>query len=228
MVFDYPLQLLRLVRLRAVATVFVLVVALVSALVLVLGWQANRLSASDTEQLIRAQSIKTDLLRADAIATNAFLVGGLESSTQRAAYDAALTSVTEQIAAAAEAQPADQAVLARLNTAVLDYASTMELARANNRQGLPVGSAYLRQASSDLRSTVLPLTDALVNANADRAVSSMGSQHPWVLAVLGLLALAGLLVANRWIARRFRRRGKGRATGGAVFGAAGPGLRRTA
>jgi hypothetical protein len=173
--------------------------------VLVLGWDANRAAAADTEQLIRAQALKVELLRADALATNAFLVGGLESPDQRAAYDDALTAVTEGIAAAAEAQPADREVLARLNSAVLGYASTMELARANNRQGLPVGGAYLRQASSELRSSALPLTDALVTANSERAESAMSGQHPWLLVWPALLAIVVLLVVNRWIAVRFRR-----------------------
>jgi hypothetical protein len=194
-----------LARLRVASAVVVLVATVVSAVVLVVGWDANRAAAADTEQLIRAQAIKTDLLRADALATNAFLVGGLESATQRSAYDDALTSVTEGITAASEAQPADQVVLARLNAAVLAYASTMELARANNRQGLPVGGAYLRQASGELRSTALPLTDALVAANAERAESAMDGQHPWLLVLPAALAVVLLFLVNRWIAARFRR-----------------------
>ncbi len=195
-----------LTRLRTLVTVTVLVAAVCSAVVLVLGWDANRSAAADTEQLIRAQAIKTDLLRADALATNAFLVGGLESADQRGAYDDALASVTEGIAAAATAQPADEQVLARLNGAVLDYASTIELARANNRQGLPVGSAYLQQASSGLRATALPLVDVLVEANADRAESAMAGQHPWLLIWPAALAVGLLLLVNRWVAERFRRR----------------------
>ncbi|NHA68890.1 hypothetical protein [Phycicoccus flavus] len=194
-----------LVRLRALSAAVVLLATALSALLLVLGWTANRAAAADTEQLIRAQSVKTDLLRADALATNAFLVGGQESPASRAAYDDALTSVTETIAAAARAQPADQQVLARLNADVLDYASTMELARANNRQGLPVGSAYLRDASGMLRSDLLPLTDALVTANSDRAEGAMGGQHPVLLVLVALVPLAVLLVVNQWLAGRFRR-----------------------
>ena len=47
---------------------------------------------ADTNQLIRVQQIQTNLLIADATATNAFLVGGLEPPAQRAQYDAALTA----------------------------------------------------------------------------------------------------------------------------------------
>ncbi len=39
---------------------------------------------ADTAQLIRVQQIQTNLLIADATATNAFLVGGLEPPAQRA------------------------------------------------------------------------------------------------------------------------------------------------
>ncbi len=41
-------------------------------------WQANGRAADNTEQLVRVQKIQSSLLRADALATNAFLVGGLE------------------------------------------------------------------------------------------------------------------------------------------------------
>ncbi len=42
---------------------------------------------ADTAQLIRVQKIQSNLLSADATATNAFLVGGLAPPAQRAAYD---------------------------------------------------------------------------------------------------------------------------------------------
>ena len=58
---------------------------------LTLSWQAApQRPAADTDQLIRVQAIQTNLLRADADATNAFLVGGLEPAEQRAAYDDAI------------------------------------------------------------------------------------------------------------------------------------------
>ena len=108
------------------------------------------------------QTIETDLLVADANATNTFLVGGLESPQRRAAYDAALAEVAGLVSQAAQAQPADADALAALNAHVLDYAGLVEAARANNRQGLPVGAQYLRQASNGLRADALPVADALV------------------------------------------------------------------
>ena len=50
------------------------------------AFSLSRAEAS-ARQLIRVQKIQTDLLTADATATNAFLIGGLERPAQRATYD---------------------------------------------------------------------------------------------------------------------------------------------
>ena len=195
-----------LTRLRLVAVVVCLVFGALTALQLTLSWQANRTAAADTEQLIRVQAIKTNLLRADALATNAFLIGGLEPAEQRAAYDDAIDQSVQSITEAARAQPADEAALTALSSAVLDYTGDMELARANNRQGLPVGGAYLRQASGELRSTALPIVDELVAANSTRARDAMGAHQPLLVLLPALVAVLLLWLVNRWIGRRFRRR----------------------
>ncbi len=193
-------------RLRLGAIVVCLLFGALTALQLTLSWQANRTAAADTEQLIRVQGIKTSLLRADALATNAFLIGGLEPAEQRAAYDAAIDQTVRAITDAADAQPADRAALNALSSTVLDYVGDMELARANNRQGLPVGGAYLRKASSELRSTALPIVDQLVDANSTRTTEAMGAHHPWLVLLPALVAVALLWLVNRWIGRRFHRR----------------------
>ena len=59
-----------------------------------------------------------------------------------------MSSTSSLIAEAAQAQPADAEALAALNQQVVSYAATIEQARANNRQGLPVGAQYLRNASA--------------------------------------------------------------------------------
>jgi len=134
-----------------------------------LAYSLTRAEA-DTAQLVRVQQIQTNLLTADATATNAFLVGGLEPAAQRAQYDSALTTTSAMIAQAADAQPADAEALAALNQQVLAYAGAIEQARANNRQGLPVGAQYLRSASAQLRAEALPIADNLVAANVARSL----------------------------------------------------------
>src|SRR5690606_7355481 len=84
------------------------------------GLQAQAMIRADanTAQLIRVQTIQTDLLTADATVSNAFLVGGLEPAEQRQRYDRAIEAVNRLIAEAAQAQPADAEALAALNTRV--------------------------------------------------------------------------------------------------------------
>ncbi|MFC7505103.1 hypothetical protein ACFQRR_23825, partial [Nocardioides sp. GCM10030258] len=177
-----------------------------SALIQFGAWQSDGRAADDTEQLVRVQEIKSSLLRADALATNAFLVGGLEDPDQRKEYDAALSSVLTEIANAAESQPADREVLAALNVEVADYATAVAQARNNNRLGYPIGAEYLRGASKELRSDAIPLIDNMVTANTERTEDAMAGQHPIWLVLLGLAVLVVLVWLNRELAKHFHRR----------------------
>jgi hypothetical protein len=195
-------------RLRLLSLLVVVAGVLVALLgALTFSYLAVSLSRAqaDAAQLIRVQKIQSNLLSADATATNAFLVGGLEPPAQRAVYDQALSSTSSLIVEASQAQPADAAALSALNQQVVSYAATIEQARANNRQGLPVGAQYLRNASAELRSTALPILDNLVSSNAARAADDMDARIGYVLPAISLLALIGLIVGQIWLARRFRR-----------------------
>ncbi len=186
----------------SVAVVF----AVVSALVQFVGWQSDGRAADDTEQLLRVQEVKTSLLRADALATNAFLKGGLEDPAQRKEYDAAIDGVLEDVADAAEAQPADRKALAALNVEVTEYTTGVAQGRDNNRQNFPIGAEYLSTASANLRAGALPILDELIKANQQRAEDAMAGQHPIWLLLLGVVVLVALVWLNRELARHFRRR----------------------
>lgn len=162
-------------------------------------------AGDNATQLVRIQAIQSQLLRADALATNAFLVGGQETVDQRAGYDAAIREADQLLIAAARAQSADETALAELNDEIIGYVATMEQARAANRQGFPVGAAYLASASTDLRSETMPILDELVDANQDRVGQETGDVNYVLPLLLGLLAIAALVVAGRWHSRRFRR-----------------------
>lgn len=197
-------------RMRLWAAVLVVVGLLVS---LAGGWTylavdgALTRADANAAQLVRLAELQTSLVRADADATNAFLVGGLEPPEQRADYDAAMATVTDRITRAAEAQPADGTVLAQLNTTVMAYANGVELARAANRQGLPVGSQYLRNASADLRADALPALAALIDANEARVAAEFrAAGNGWLLVVgVGLAGLLAVVLASRWLAGRTHR-----------------------
>ena len=197
-------QRLRLLSLGVV--VVGLVIGVIGALIFTYLAVSLSRAKADTAQLIRVQKIQSNLLSADATATNAFLVGGLEPPAQRAAYDQAMSSTSSLIAEAAQAQSADGTALAALNQQVLSYAGMIEQARANNRQGLPIGAQYLRNASAQLRSDALPILNNLVSANATRATDEMKAGAGYIVLVIALLGLGGVIAAQVWLARRFKRK----------------------
>jgi hypothetical protein len=190
-------------------TVAVLVAGVVFGLVggAAFALQARALSNAEANaaQLVRVQQIQTDLLGADATLTNAFLVGGLEPAAQRERYRSLISETSELIAAAADAQPADAVALAALNDDVVSYAATIERARANNREGFPVGAQYLRTASAGLRADALPILDTLVTVNAQRAADEMDARPGWWFEGIGVALLVGLVLIMVWVARTFRR-----------------------
>ncbi|QNE18910.1 hypothetical protein F1D05_14570 [Kribbella qitaiheensis] len=168
---------------------------------------ALKRAEANTSQLVRIQAIHTNLVSANADATNAFLVGGLEPPAQRQHFVDSMAQASKLIAEAATAQPADQAVLGQLNATLLTYQGLVEQARANNRQGLPIGSQYLKDASAALQNDSLPLLNALVSANEDRVgteFNGIGKGNLWLI-VGGLITLLVLGFALYWLAKRTHR-----------------------
>jgi hypothetical protein len=173
------------------------------------GWEASSLSAerSDAAQLVRLQRIHTNLVQADANATNAFLVGGLEPAGSRTAYENGIALASTTLADAAAHDPGDAAALGEINDALSRYTGLVESARANNRQGFPVGVAYVKQASNLLHDTMLPKLVTLVESAQQRvsdaySSSSSASAGLWIGA---LLALSATISVAGWLASKTRR-----------------------
>jgi hypothetical protein len=159
------------------------------------------------EQLVRIQAIRTNLVKADANATNAFLVGGLEPPAVRDAYTDGITTTARTLAEASGAQSDDAAALERVNRVLTEYTGLIEAARANNRQGFPIGAAYLRQASRVLRDDALPTLATLVQVEQHRVDDSTSAADTArdVLVVLLVLALLALVVPQVYLSRKTRR-----------------------
>ncbi|WP_319447257.1 MULTISPECIES: hypothetical protein [unclassified Mycobacterium] len=142
-----------------------------------------------------AQKLYAALSAADAAASSAYLSGGLQTAPMRTRYQQALadaaSALTDATAGAADA--GTRTALARISAGLAAYTGKVESARANNLQGFPVGSAYLREAASLMQTSLLPgaeqiYTDNLAALEADqRAVGS--------LPIVGLVLLAGVLAA---------------------------------
>lgn len=162
----------------------------------------------DAAQLVGTQELRNDLVSADATATNAFLVGGLEPTQARERYEASLSEAAQAVPSlAATARGAGEAAdLAAVSDSVQRYAGLVESARANNRQGFPVGAAYLDQASAALRDEVLPTIDEVAVSTSQRVDADMGSiSLAQALLLFVLLALVALGAVQLWLARRTHR-----------------------
>ncbi len=165
---------------------------------------ALRSGALSTTELDLYQSLSD----ADATAASAFLAGGLEPPQQRKRYEAAIARASAALATAADGAPSDQNdTITTLSVNLPVYTGLVERARAYNRQDLPLGAAYLREASWLMRDTLLPAAQQLQEDEAKRLAAAQDDADTWLwFAVLLVLVLLGcVLVAQVRLARRTNR-----------------------
>lgn len=191
----------------------VLALAIVAAAVATVWGVRDRSSATDTLRTssgplaVQAQELYRSLSDADATAASAFLTGGTEPPALRGRYEADLAAASRALAATAGARGAAAQAAATVAQALPVYSGLVETARADNRLGLPVGAAYLREASGLMRGTLLPAAASLYDAETAGVAQDRGSAagFPWLAIPLVVLTLAGLIVIQRWLFRRTHR-----------------------
>lgn len=161
---------------------------------------------SESAQLVGTQELRNDLVSADATATNAFLVGGLEPAAARERYQTDLAGAAAAVPRLAESSTGETQELGAVSDSIQRYAGLVESARANNRQGFPVGAAYLDQASATLRTDTLPVLDTVAAASASRVADRQGTVAlSQALLALVWLAVVVLVAVQVWLARRTHR-----------------------
>ncbi|MFG2527925.1 hypothetical protein [Streptomyces sp. NPDC048516] len=198
-------------RLRVIGAVLALLVVLFGA---VTAWQvADRAAAAD-DVVERGQPLTADaasiyrsLADADTTAAAGFLAGATESRATRDRYAADISTASALLVkAAANSSGPDGAgaQIARLNSGLPRYTGLVETARANNRQGLPLGGAYLRYANERMRKELLPAARALYDAETARLAADYeaAEARPWYAVAAGVVALGAL----GWAQRRHYRR----------------------
>jgi len=171
--------------------------------------RASSLRVADeaSQQLIAVQDVQVRLVHADAIARENYLRGGIEDGAKRATYASELAAVSDGLVSVANrVLPNEAATLAGVSAQLSRYSGLVEQARAYNRQGFPVGAAYLRTANTlsaemanDLQSVQSSLRQQ-VNDNLDR-----GDKAGIWLHATGWPLLVTLAVGGAWVAARFRR-----------------------
>lgn len=158
-----------------------------------------------------AQKLYAALSAADAAAASAFLSGGIETAPMRARYQQALADAASALAdATAGATDADiRTALAEISAQLAAYTGLVESAQANNRQGFPVGSAYLREASSLMQTALLPGAERIYTGNLatlDEDQRAVGSAPTVGLVLLGFVLAAigvGSVIAYSRTNRQF-------------------------
>jgi hypothetical protein len=147
-----------------------------------------------------AQNLYADLSAADAAAASAFLSGGIQTPSMRARYQQALAGAASALAdATAGATDIDtRTAVAEISEQLGAYTGLVEAARANNVQGFPLGSAYLREASLLMRTKLLPGSENIHGADlgaVDEDQRGVASTPTVGLVLLGL-ALGAIGIAS--------------------------------
>ncbi|MER5262613.1 hypothetical protein ABTZ99_11080 [Actinosynnema sp. NPDC002837] len=157
-----------------------------------------------------AQEVYRAMADADATASSAFLSGGVESAALRGRYEAdvakaaaALSAATSEITRSPELTEA----LSTLSGQLPVYTGLVETARAHNRQGNPVGAAYLREASALMQTRLLPAARELYGVETGKVMGDLedAGSLPWLELLLGVLVLVVLVFAQRYLTRRTNR-----------------------
>ena len=156
-----------------------------------------------------AGRLYTTLSVADAAAATAFIAQA-EPRPVRQRYEQSITDAAVAVTRASSGLTDEPLVqlLGRINAELAVYTGLIEIARTNNREGNPVGSSYLSEASGLMQSSILPDAAQLYQATSERVdTETTASTHfpaPVILVVAGTLVFGAF--SHRWLARRTRRR----------------------
>ncbi|HEY6315781.1 MAG TPA: hypothetical protein VIY52_33915 [Streptosporangiaceae bacterium] len=190
---------------------------------------ANVVAVSEPLSL-DAEQIYQSLSDADATAANAFLAGGLEPAAARQRYNADITQAAIRIQSASALVGASAARtqlpgnlknqasavgsatgndLATLSAGLPVYTGEVETARADNRLGLPLGAAYLREASALLRGTLLTAASDIYTRESGLLTSASAQATGLPLIVFAIVFGLGigyvLFRSWRWLTRHTHR-----------------------
>ncbi|NIH77991.1 hypothetical protein [Amycolatopsis viridis] len=201
-------------RLTVIA-VGLVVLALLAGVVATITLQERKNTINDLidhrEPLAAAsQEVYRSLSDADATAASTFLAIGVEPPALRQRYDTSIARAGVALGKAASDSagvPEAAAQVQILTRQLPVYTGLVETARANKRQGFPVGSSYLREASDLMRSTILPAAQDLYRIDTDRLAGEQddASGFPWVSTLLVLALLAALVATQVYLTRKTNR-----------------------
>ncbi|MFD6132762.1 hypothetical protein, partial [Streptomyces diastaticus] len=191
---------------------------LIGAFGVAASFQMGDRSDAAEDVLRRSQPLSADaaavyrsLADANTAASSGFLAGGLEPAEVRERYDRGIATASRKLATAAAATDGaagPAAEIAELGRLLPVYTARIEAARANNRQGLPLGGAWLRNANDLMQEEMLPAAERLYQAEKERLRTDYATAQgfPWVAVGLGVLTVGALGGVQHAMYRRTNRR----------------------
>lgn len=158
-----------------------------------------------------AHNLYAALSAADAAAVSAFLSNEIDTGPMRKRYQQALADAAAALAdaTAGVTDVQTRTVMAQIAAQLSTYTGLVEAARVNDRQGFPVGSGYLREASALMQTAMLPAAERVYSRDTStveddqRAVGALPGLG-LALMVAGLLAIVvGSVIVYRRTNRMF-------------------------
>ncbi|MFI1940588.1 hypothetical protein ACH44C_25995 [Streptomyces purpureus] len=204
-------------RLRAAATTepgrLQILGAVLAVLVVVFGavtaFEISDRASSADDVVSRSQPLSADaasiyrsLADADTAAASGFLAGAQEPAEVHKRYTDDIATASRLLVKAAtntDGSSESAREIATLNEQLPRYTGLVERARAANRQGLPLGGAYLRYANQQMTTQLLPAAERLYEAETKRLHEDDTSARawPWLSLAVGVIALGALVWAQR-------------------------------
>lgn len=194
-------------RLRIIGAVLAGLVLLFGAVTV--GEISGRVTAAD-DVVGRSQPLSADaasiyrsLADADTASSSGFLAGAQEPREVRRRYEKDIANASRLLVSAAAnagAGESSRKEIDLLGEQLPRYTGLIEQARATNRQGLPLGGAYLRYANEQMSTVLLPAAQRLYEAETGRLYTDYDDARSWPLGSLGAGVLA--LAALGWAQRR--------------------------
>ncbi len=196
-------------RLRIIGAVLALLVVAFGA---VTTLEISQRAAAADDVVGRSQPLSADaadvyryLADADTTAASGFLAGAQEPRDVQERYREDIEGAARLLVEAAAGTDAHSAAyheIATLNELLPVYTGLIERARANNRQGLPLGGAYLRYANQKMVRDAAAERLYAVETGRLEADSADARRWPFLSIGAGIVVLGALV----WMQRRTYRR----------------------
>jgi hypothetical protein len=174
--------------------------------------QAVRSVGRTEPLLVRAVDLSASLSDAHAMAAGSFLVRQPEAPGSHQRYIAKLKHAGDraaELASARDMSAESRAAVRSITEMLTVYTGLIGAARANDRQGLPLGGAYLRRAAKTMEQELLPSARKLYDIEAQRLTThyrpAVSTWTPRAVILAGCAMLALLAGTQVYVARTTRR-----------------------